>query len=236
MNPQKNQGEAGAPLLRDLQAEVSAESAPLMQFMLRHAGSIAGAVVLFLLVLAGTGLWSWYDGKRNAEAQAELARIELGMQGKERVTALAELANTAPASVRVPVLLAWAKAALADGDHATAATAYATAAAEDADGPLGLAAALGQAGSLLKGGKAAEALALLQGIEKARPASSDTLELRQLLAEAAVAADRKDVAAATYRALASASQGLEKDYFAARAEALVPAASASPTSPASPAE
>lgn len=225
MNPQKNQGEAGAPLLRDLQAEVSAESAPLMQFMLRHAGSIAGVVVLFLLTLVGTGLWNWYDDKRNAEAHAELARIEQNLKGGERVAALAALANTAPASVRAPVLLAWAGSALAEGDFATAASAYASAAAEDADGPLGLAAALGQAGSLLKSGKPAEALGILQGLEQARPAGSDTLELRQLLAEAAVAADRKDVAAAAYRALAASSQGLEKDYFNARADALAPAAS-----------
>ena len=41
MNPQKNQGEETSPLFRDLQAEVSSESAPLLQFMLRHAGIIA---------------------------------------------------------------------------------------------------------------------------------------------------------------------------------------------------
>ena len=50
MNPQKNQGAPESPLLRDLQSEVSAESAPLLQFMLRHAGVIAGVVVLLLLV------------------------------------------------------------------------------------------------------------------------------------------------------------------------------------------
>ena len=40
MNPQKNQGAEDSPLLRDLQAEVSSESAPMLQFMLRHAGTI----------------------------------------------------------------------------------------------------------------------------------------------------------------------------------------------------
>ena len=49
MNPQKNQGADDAPLLRDLQLEVSQESAPLLQFMLRHAGLIAGVLVLFVL-------------------------------------------------------------------------------------------------------------------------------------------------------------------------------------------
>ena len=75
MNPQKNQGEETSPLFRDLQAEVSSESAPLLQFMLRHAGIIAGVVILFLLVLAGTGIWRWYSGGKNEDARQELATL-----------------------------------------------------------------------------------------------------------------------------------------------------------------
>ena len=61
MNPQKNQGADDAPLLRDLQLEVSQESAPLLQFMLRHAWLIAGVLVLFLLVLAGMIIGFWNE-------------------------------------------------------------------------------------------------------------------------------------------------------------------------------
>ncbi|MDO5483372.1 MAG: hypothetical protein Q4F27_00535 [Desulfovibrionaceae bacterium] len=225
MNPQKNQGEAPNPLLRDLQAEVSSESAPLLQFMLRHAGLIAGGVILFLLVLACTGLWRWYDGNRNDEARQELARISLTMQGQERTAALEALAGKAPAAVRVPVLLAWAQSALENNAPAAAATAYAAVAAEDAGGSLGLAAGLGQAGSLLKAGKAGEALSLLQGLEARLPEGSPRLELRQLVAEAALAAGQQELAARTYLGLAGESQGLEKEYFAARAAALQQAVS-----------
>ena len=77
MNPQKNQGGEPSPLFHDLQAEVAAESAPLLQFMLRHAGLIAGVAVLFLLVLAGTGLWGWYSGGKSEDARQELARISM---------------------------------------------------------------------------------------------------------------------------------------------------------------
>lgn len=169
MNPQKNQGEETSPLFRDLQAEVSSESAPLLQFMLRHAGIIAGVVILFLLVLAGTGIWRWYSGGKNEDARQELARVSMTMQGQERLKALAALADKAPSDVRLSVLLAWAQSALESGDAAVAAEVYAKAAKLDADGALGLAAALGEAGSLLKAGKNAEALTLLQGLE-ARPA------------------------------------------------------------------
>ena len=231
MNPQKNQGEETSPLFRDLQAEVSSESAPLLQFMLRHAGIIAGVVILFLLVLAGTGIWRWYSGGKNEDARQELARVSMTMQGQERLKALAALADKAPSDVRLSVLLAWAQSALESGDAAVAAEVYAKAAKLDADGALGLAAALGEAGSLLKAGKNAEALTLLQGLEARQPGENRSVQLRQMLAEAAARAGQKDLAAKTYQALAQEVNGLDGEYFRVRAEALVPAAGSAPEKP-----
>ena len=231
MNPQKNQGEETSPLFRDLQAEVSSESAPLLQFMLRHAGILAGVVILFLLVLAGTGIWRWYSGGKNEDARQELARVSMTMQGQERLKALAALADKAPSDVRLSVLLAWAQSALESGDAAVAAEVYAKAAKLDADGALGLAAALGEAGSLLKAGKNAEALTLLQGLEARLPGENRSVQLRQMLAEAAARAGQKDLAAKTYQALAQEVNGLDGEYFRVRAEALVPAAGSAPEKP-----
>ena len=231
MNPQKNQGEETSPLFRDLQAEVSSESAPLLQFMLRHAGIIAGVVILFLLVLAGTGIWRWYSGGKNEDARQELARVSMTVQGQERLKALAALADKAPSDVRLSVLLAWAQSALESGDAAVAAEVYAKAAKLDADGALGLAAALGEAGSLLKAGKNAEALTLLQGLEARLPGENRSVQLRQMLAEAAARAGQKDLAAKTYQALAQEVNGLDGEYFRVRAEALVPAAGSAPEKP-----
>ena len=231
MNPQKNQGEETSPLFRDLQAEVSSESAPLLQFMLRHAGIIAGVVILFLLVLAGTGIWRWYSGGKNEDARQELARVSMTMQGQERLKALAALADKAPSDVRLSVLLAWAQSALESGDAAVAAEVYAKAAKLDTDGALGLAAALGEAGSLLKAGKNAEALTLLQGLEARLPGENRSVQLRQMLAEAAARAGQKDLAAKTYQALAQEVNGLDGEYFRVRAEALVPAAGSAPEKP-----
>ena len=231
MNPQKNQGEETSPLFRDLQAEVSSESAPLLQFMLRHAGIIAGVVILFLLVLAGTGIWRWYSGGKNEDARQELARVSMTMQGQERLKALAALADKAPADVRLSVLLAGAQSARESGDAAVAAEVYAKAAKLDADGALGLAAALGEAGSLLKAGKNAEALTLLQGLEARLPGENRSVQLRQMLAEAAARAGEKDLAAKTYQALAQEVNGLDGEYFRVRAEALVPAAGSAPEKP-----
>ncbi len=223
MNPQKNQGAEESPLFRDLQAEVSSESAPLLQFMLRHAGLIAGAVILFLLVLAGTAVWKWYSGSTSAEARQELARIVLTAQGQERVKALSALAEKVPGPVRLSAYLALGQSALESGDFAAAATAYAKAAQEDADGALGMAAALGEAGALLKAGKNAEAVTLLQNLETRLSAEGRSAQVRLMLAEAAARAGQNDLAAATYAALAKDVPGLDGDYFRARAEALAPA-------------
>ena len=110
MNPQKNQGAEDSPLLRDLQAEVSSESAPILQFMLRHAGTIASIVVLFVLVLAGTGIWRWYSTSKNDEARQSLARIVLQTSGPAQVKELAALAEKAPAEVRLSAYLALGQA------------------------------------------------------------------------------------------------------------------------------
>ena len=109
-------------------------------------------------------------------------------------------------------------------------------AASDTSAPLlapalGLAAALGEAGSLLKAGKNAEALTLLQGLEARLPGENRSVQLRQMLAEAAARAGQKDLAAKTYQALAQEVNGLDGEYFRVRAEALVPAAGRAPEKP-----
>ena len=93
MNPQKNQGAEDSPLLRDLQAEVSSESAPMLQFMLQHAGTIASIVVLFVLVLAGTGIWRWYTTSKNDDARQALARIVLQTSGPDQIKQLTAAAR-----------------------------------------------------------------------------------------------------------------------------------------------
>lgn len=221
MNPQKNQGAEDSALLRDLQAEVSSESAPLLQFILRHGGAIAGFVVLFVLVLAGTGLWRWYDASRNDEARQELARISMQPAGAEQVKALTALAEKAPDAVRFAAWLAVGQGALRGSDAAAAAAAFARAAGER-DGAFGLAASLDEAGALLKAGRNAEALALLQKLLASLPGEMPAPQLRQMTAEAAAAAGKPDEAARMYLALAREAQGLDSDYFRSRARALSP--------------
>ena len=237
MNPQKNQGAEDSPLLRDLQAEVSSESAPILQFMLRHAGTIASIVVLFVLALAGTGIWRWYSTSKNDEARQSLARIVLQTSGPAQVKELAALAEKAPAEVRLSAYLALGQSAMSNGDTATAASAFAKA-AKEGDGSMALVASMNEAAVLLKSGKYAEALALLQQLQSALPGEVTAPQLKQMTAEAAVVAGQTEQAARMYLALSREAQGLNSEYFRARATTLAPkiveeevAQTASPTAP-----
>ena len=225
MNPQKNQGADDAPLLRDLQLEVSQESAPLLQFMLRHAWLIAGVLVLFLLVLAGTGIYNWHSDSRAEEARDALARATLQYRGADRVKALAQLAENAPSSARFATYMALAQSALDNDDYDTAAQAYGKA-AKSTDGAFGLSAALGEVGILLKAGKSAQALTLLQGLQNALSGGASVPQLRQMLAEAAIGAGQKELAARTYLALARETDGVNSSYLRTRAAELDPALAA----------
>ena len=200
MNPQKNQGAEDSPLLRDLQAEVSSESAPMLQFMLRHAGTIASIVVLFVLVLAGTGIWRWYSTSKNDEARQSLARIVLQTSGPAQVKELAALAEKAPADVKFSAYLGLGQSARSSGANATAAEAGGNG-AEESGGPLGLIAGMNEAGAMLKAGKYADALALLQKLQAALPGEVTAPQLKQMMAEAAVAAGQTDQAARIYLTL-----------------------------------
>lgn len=220
MNPQKNQDAAPSPFMRDIQSEVSAESAPLLQFITRYAGVIAGVVLMLLLVLGGMAIWNWYHSGKQEEARQELARINAQLKGKDRDAALAKLAENAPASTRLFIYMSLGQSAQENGNPVLAADAYAKAAKLDGDGALGLTAALGSVGSLLMQNENEQALALLQELEARLPESRRSVQLRQMLAEAATRAGKTELAYKTYLGLAEEVKTPEAAYFRSRANAL----------------
>lgn len=221
-------------LLTDLRAEVGAESAPLLQFILRHAGLIACGVGLFVLVLVGAGIWSWRSDAAKEEAQAELARLSLTLKGEERTKALGELAARVPADMRFAVLTAQAQNAAESQDWAQAARIYGEAARLDSEGSLGQAALFAQCGALMKAGtpeSASEALAVLQALT-GRVDAADKGVLLHMQAEAALAAGRTDVAAAVFDELAKSGDKDDQAYYRFRAAVLRGTDAAAPEAPA----
>lgn len=220
MNQEKNQPSSPSTLLEGIQGEVSDENAPLLRFITKHAGLIAGVVLAILLILGGMAIWNWYHGGKQQEALAELARINSELQGAAKEKALEALALTAPASTRLFIYMTLAQSAQENGNPKLAGEAYAQAAALAGDGPLGMAAALGSAGALLTQGQYAQALDLLQKFEQKWPEAAQSRQLRQLMAEAAVHAGKLELARDIYQSLGQPANSPESAYFQSRADAL----------------
>lgn len=205
-------------LISELQSEVSLEAAPFLQFILKRAGAIVAALLLFVAALAGTAGYQWYASRAALDAQKALARV-MGTQEDERVAALERFAAAAPASVRTAAWLALGSAAAARQDSATAARAYAEVATADADGPLGFLAAFNEAQALMRAGESAKALPVLEKLEKTMPEAHRSL-VRGVLAEAALLAGQPQRAKQIFEALATSARGGDADYFLYRARSL----------------
>lgn len=220
MNQQKNRDESSSGLFQGIQSEVGAESAPLLDLITRHAGLIAGLAIALLLVVGGMGLWIWHQNSKLQDAREALARINIEKKGADRLAALSRLAEDAPDNAKLFIYMSLGQTAQENGNPTLAADAYAKAAQLDGDGPLGLTAALGSAGSLLMQGEFKQGLALLKEFEAKLPEDRRSIQLRQMLAEAASKAGDYDLAFRTYEALASEVKSTEGAYFRARADAL----------------
>lgn len=211
--------QANPTLLGDLRAEVSAESAPLLQFIVTNSKAIAAVVVILLLALAGTGAWRWHAASRADQALDELARATLTTSGAERLKALSALAEKCPEEYRYGVLSALARSAVEAGDFERAAAAYDEAAQLEKGHPMGLAAELARAGVLLRAGKGEQALTILQTLESGMTEES-RLDILPLVADAAELAGKKDAAAAAYARLGEALPGEDGGFYRARAAEL----------------
>lgn len=212
---------SGAPtgLLGGLQSEVSVEAAPLLGFIARHATLIMTLLALFVLVVVGIGARQWYVDKRDEEARLDLSRLTARQQSPAKLEALERFASSAPDAVRVAALMELGLSALADGDVDKAAVAYGRAAALDKDQPMGLLAALSQAEVLVRAGKNAEAVTLLETLENT-VSESMRPRVRNLLAVAAVRAGKPERAVKAYEDLAAGARGDDAAFYRFRIEQL----------------
>jgi len=202
----------GPGILGELQSEVSVEAAPLLRFIARHAALIMAVLGVCAAAVAGAGAWQWYAGKRDDEARTRFARLLLQPQGAARVNALEGFAATAPDSVRLAAWMELGLAALAEKDAAKASAAFARAAALDKNRPVGAVAALSEVHALMRDGKAAEALAVLEPLEHAVPEAM-RVQVRGLIALNARQAGKTDRAVKAYEDLLAGALGEDADYY-----------------------
>lgn len=217
----------GAPLsatesqviLNELQSEVSSEAAPLLQFILKHAGLIMAALGLFALVLAGTASYRWYMARDTAQAQNQLATLTMMPKGEEKLVALEAFVAKAPEKVRLAAMLELANAALGVNNYEKAANAFALLQSSDPAQPLGNISALNEAQTLMRVEKFDAALTALEKLYTVVTPDNRTL-VASVLAEAAQAAGKNERAIAVYDELAASTTGPEADFFRFRAQAL----------------
>lgn len=144
-------------LLNTVEAEVSRENAPLLEFLVRNARWIGLAVVVLVVVLAGYGGYRWWDGKQRTEALAQLGGAVVSSSPNQLESVLA-IAEQAPAGVQTAAYFEAARIAYEQNNLSAAADAWAKV-AEAGDG-LGFAASLNRAQLLQVTGKAEEAARL----------------------------------------------------------------------------
>lgn len=221
MRPVDNKPLSADPaLVANIKSEVSQESRPLLEFIISNSRIIVGVVVLLVVALLGTGIYRYVEGSRRADTLDQLARIMQAQPSADQLAALESLSASCPSGMRVAVAVAMVRSAVAQNQPEKAEEAYAMVSKAEYDSPVGLAAAINQAGMLMKAEKYAEGVKVLQGLlPRLTPETGG--QARLMLAEGAARAGQYELAAGTYEELEKATAtALDKDYYAARANEL----------------
>lgn len=207
-----------AGMMGELQSEVSAEAAPLLQFITRHVSKIVGVVLVLIVAIVATGIYQWQSDKAMHEAQLALGKALTTPDGEARIKALEDLLGSAPESLREGVQLEVALAAMEAEQFEKAAAAFGAVAKADM-GPMGTAAGMNQASALLRAEKAAEAVAVLEDLERTAPEAMRA-SLLTSLAVAAEAAGNTERAVKAYESLIALGDSNANEYFEARIRSL----------------
>ncbi len=215
-------------MMGELQSEVSVEAAPLLQFITRHVALIVGVVLLLIAAIVATGVYQWYTAKTVREAQLSLGKVLTSTTGEAKIQALEALLPDMPGSMREGVQLEIALAALLVENYEKSAAAYGAVAAMD-KGLMGAVAAMDQADALLRGDRAAEALSVLEELERTAPETMRVM-VWESLGSAAEAAGKPERAAKAYESLVAHGDAVGADlaYYRARIRDLTQAPATAP--------
>lgn len=202
-------------LMGELQSEVSVEATPLLRFVFKHIRILVGAVIVLILAIVVLGGWRWYEASVQRDAEIALGHIRVSTSGEERIAALEKISADIPANMRLGLQLDIAVTALGMEDLPRAAAAFGALYAQDPKGPVGLMAALNQADILQRQGKPAEALAVLDSLEKNAPESMRSVILEGQAVSAEQSGDLNR-ALTDYEALVKAAGNDDMGYLQAK--------------------
>ena len=214
--------QSAAPgMMANIQSEVAAENRPLLEFIVSNSKYIIAIIVLLLAALLGTAIYNYVQEGQREDTLMELSKVMAGPSDARQLEALEKLAASAPSSMRTAIAVAEVRSALAQNLPERAEQAYALVAKSAYDTPLGLAAAINQAGILMSEEKYAEGVRILQGLLP-RLTPQTGVQAKMMLAEGAARAKQYELAAKTFDDLAATAlvAPIEKDYCATRARDL----------------
>lgn len=182
----------------------------LLRLPLTYWRQSIAVVVVVLAATGGYALFGVYQKSQIEKAENALGKIVLTKTGADRLTALDDLAKTAPATARIGVYLEMAKTAQDMGDFAKAVTAWETLSQNAPEG-MKTVATLGYANALVKTGQADKAVPVLDALLASAP-KGFTMTVDRQLAATAEAAGAWDKALAAYERM-KAQGGVQNTAF-----------------------
>jgi len=144
-------------------AATSSDIPSVLRLPIQYWKQSVAVIAVIVVVAGGYALFNLYQKSQDEKAEQALSKLVATTKGADLVTALTQMAASAPAGVRAAVNLELAKAAQDAGDFTKAASAW-EAVAKEAPASMRVIARLGQAAVLSKAGQNDQAVAVLESL------------------------------------------------------------------------
>lgn len=205
--------------LDEIESHVPEQLHPILEAAFRNQKQIIIGVVAVIAVAAIYAGINAYNTRSMNTATAKLGKVLIETSGEEKLSQLEGLLNSAPSAAKTAVLVELADSCMVNGKYEKAAEYWGRLAGE-ADGNLRIVARMGEAKALTMGGKAGEAVTILNEMAGTAPAAYTVPVNRQLAVAAEQAGDTASALAA-YRVMSEKNTADKQfvDYKIAELEA-----------------
>ncbi|MFW6054544.1 MAG: tetratricopeptide repeat protein [Thermodesulfobacteriota bacterium] len=165
MTPENTKDKGSSPAV----SEIGEQAGPLIKKItenLKQIGIVFGAIIILAAAVTG---YKYYRVRTLEKGQAELGRILLQADQKQRVSDLESFLEKAPDRLKPAVRLQLASQAMDSGQYEEAGKYWETIASQTKDQDLKVVAGIGQANALHQQGRTAEGLQVLTRLQQEAP-------------------------------------------------------------------
>lgn len=100
-----------ATLLDSIQSEVSREASPILEFLVNNSRKIFMGLTLFVLLVLGFGIFTYYTVSQQRSAQEALGKILIMPESAAKITQLEAFAASGKPELKTAALMALANSA-----------------------------------------------------------------------------------------------------------------------------